>query len=181
MKLGTIANVNSPDDFLLFKPDQDQINEALDIAELVKGMPGSVMKDERTPHGILSEIVTRDYYGFKMISWSKDGVDYDADLLTTTGQRIDVKTKTGNAIPKQNYKGGFFVTRGGDYSKVDVEFYFMARCFKDFSKLWLCGWTWKDEFFEKCSLLKKGEVDSEGFRAEADCYQLLYTEFYKFI
>ena len=98
---------------------------------------------------------------------------YDYDIVLEDGRRAEVKTKQTSATPKPFYDCSIsnFNTRQ------DCDIYVFTRVMNDFSKGWFLGMLTKEEYFNKATFLKKGDIDpSNNYTVKADCYNVPISE-----
>lgn len=99
---------------------------------------------------------------------------YEYDLLAF-GKKIDVKTKRCTSRPKDFYECSIAAYN----TKQKCDIYLFARMLwlkqqpNHWERGWLLGWLPKEEYFEKATFLRKGQIDpSNNFVVKADCYNL---------
>ena len=131
--------------------------------------------DESKSAGRFGELVFTEVFGGEI----QDDYEYDIEYLD---MKVEVKTAIRTVAPKPHYNANI-----SDYSMgqdCDV-YYFMSVLMGDvdepYSKIWLCGYITPDEYKEKATFHKEGDVDPESpsgysFKFKADCYTLKYRE-----
>ncbi len=97
---------------------------------------------------------------------------YDYDLKVND-IRIDVKTKQTSVKPLPHYECSIAAFN----TKQDCDGYAFVRVLNDFSVGWFLGVLTKQDYFDKATFLKKGEVDpSNNYTVKADCYNVRIDE-----
>ena len=96
--------------------------------------------------------------------------DYDMKVGDT---RIDVKTKQTSVKPLPHYECSIAAFN----TKQDCDGYAFVRVLNDFSMGWFLGVLTKQDYFDKATFLKKGDVDpSNNYTVKADCYNVRIDE-----
>jgi hypothetical protein len=99
----------------------------------------------------------------------KSSNTYDYDLISPKGRKVDVKTKRTTVAPKPHY--ACTVPLLNTRQKCDI--YAFTRVLNSCEVGWFLGWLDKREFFERATILRKGDVvPSNGFICKSDCYDL---------
>ena len=97
---------------------------------------------------------------------------YDYDLKVND-IRIDVKTKQTSVKPLPHYECSIAAFN----TKQDCDGYAFVRVLNDFSVGWFLGVLTKQDYFDKATFLKKGEVaPSNNYTVKADCYNVRIDE-----
>ena len=97
---------------------------------------------------------------------------YDYDLKVND-IRIDVKTKQTSVKPLPHYECSIAAFN----TKQDCDGYAFVRVLNDFSVGWFLGVLTKQDYFDKATFVKKGEVDpSNNYTVKADCYNVRIDE-----
>ena len=87
--------------------------------------------------------------------------------------RIDVKTKQTSVKPLPHYECSIAAFN----TKQDCDGYAFVRVLNDFSIGWFLGVLTKQDYFDKATFLKKGDVDpSNNYTVKADCYNVRIDE-----
>lgn len=101
------------------------------------------------------------YIGEKIImnylNIEKDVDDFEFDLLSNKGKRLEVKTITCKFKPKPHY---WCTVNSHDLDgihKQKADFYIFLRILNDFTKGWILGWISCDDFFQKGTVVEKGK------------------------
>ena len=101
------------------------------------------------------------YIGEKIImnylNIEKDVDDFEFDLLSNKGKRLEVKTITCKFKPKPHY---WCTVNSHDLDgihKQKADYYIFLRILNDFTKGWILGWISCDDFFQKGTVVKKGK------------------------
>ena len=108
--------------------------------------------------GYVGEKIIMDYLGIK-----KDSDDYDFDLISKKGKRLEIKTISCKFKPKKDY---FCTVNSHDLNgvhKQDADYYIFLRILNNYSSGWILGWITCDEFFKKGQFVNKG-TDFGPFR-----------------
>ena len=138
------------------------MNRAREKASQMGILQGSITGGSSNVVGAIGEIVVADSIKAKEIN------TYDYDLIKN-GLRIDVKTKRCNTKPMPNYDCS--VALHG--TNQDCDTYVFVRILCDLSKAWILGSISKNDFYNKATLYRKGDVDTDnGYTFKADCYNL---------
>ena len=96
--------------------------------------------------------------------------NYDMKVGDT---RIDVKTKQTSVKPLPHYECSIAAFN----TKQDCDGYAFVRVLNDFSIGWFLGVLTKQDYFDKATFLKKGDVDpSNNYTVKADCYNVRIDE-----
>ena len=90
------------------------------------------------------------------LSIDKNSDDFDFDLITKKGKRLEVKTITCKFKPKPDYLCTVNSHDLGGVHKQNADFYVFLRILNNFSKGWILGWISCKDFFEKGEFVKKG-------------------------
>lgn len=102
--------------------------------------------------GYIGERIIMKYLGLKT-----DDDDYQYDLISNKGKKLEVKTITCKFKPKPNY---WCTVNSHDLSgvhKQDADFYIFIRILNDYSKGWILGWIACESFFKKGEFISKGK------------------------
>ena len=102
--------------------------------------------------GYIGEKIVMDYLNIK-----KDIDDYDFDLLSNKGKRLEVKTITCKFKPKPHYWCTVNSHDLDGFHKQNADYYIFLRILNDFSKGWILGWISCHDFFKKGKSIKKGK------------------------
>jgi len=98
---------------------------------------------------------------------------YDYDIVLDSGEKIEVKTKQTSATPKPFYDCS--ISNYNTKQKCDI--YAFTRVLNDFSKGWFLGMLTKENYFDKATFLKKGQIDpANNYTVRADCYNVPISE-----
>jgi len=100
------------------------------------------------------------YIGEKIImdflSLDKDIDDYDFDLISRKGKRLEVKTITCKFKPKPHYWCTVNSHNLDGVHKQKSDFYIFLRILNNCKKGWILGWIPCDDFFKKGEFISKG-------------------------
>lgn len=99
--------------------------------------------------------------------------DYQYDVLTPKGKRLEVKTKLTTAEQCHPYYEGTVC----DYNSTqNCDYYVFVRVNLT-GTAWICGMISKDEFKKKATFFKKGDIDTRnGYKVNADCHNIYYGD-----
>lgn len=98
---------------------------------------------------------------------------YDYDIIMDDGNKVEVKTKQTSAVPKPFYDCS--ISNFNTKQKCDV--YAFTRVLNDYSVGWFLGMLSKENYFDKATFLKKGDIDpSNNYTVRADCYNVPISE-----
>ena len=139
----------------------------VNIAKEIISYAERKLKDVSKESSILSKFGSeRDrilvgYIGEKIImnylNIEKDVDDFEFDLLSNKGKRLEVKTITCKFKPKPHY---WCTVNSHDLDgihKQKADYYIFLRILNDFTKGWILGWISCDDFFQKGAVVKKGK------------------------
>lgn len=129
----------------------------------------SITKGAGNIAGFLGEEIANSLIGGEI----NNTFDYD---IIKDGVKIDVKTKRCTSEPKPHYDCSIAA-----YSKKQgCDQYVFVRIENKggrWGRAWVLGCMNKKEFFKRARFMKKGEIDSSnGFKVQADCYNLAIEE-----
>jgi|TARA_R110002074_G_scaffold33133_1_gene92495 hypothetical protein len=132
----------------------------------------SILRSAGNMAGFLGEQVVLSIIGGE---WANT---YDYDLISNTGNKVDVKTKQTTAVPRPYYEASV----ANFNAKQLCDYYAFVRIHKDFTVAWYMGAMRKLEYYTQSNFLNKGDIDPDNnFVVRADCHNLPYsklTEFY---
>jgi hypothetical protein len=143
-------------------------------AEELGRLNNSIREGKGNKIGILGEILVADYYHNvrKFPTKIVNNFDYDLDI---DGIRVDVKTKETTVIP-EDY---FYCSVASYNTSQKCDLYYFVRIMTDLSRGWLLGGLLREDFYEKSTFGKKGEIDPtsrHNWRFRADCYNVPIKE-----
>lgn len=148
----------------------EHIYKAKQQANELGELKHSITKGKSNIYGFIGEVVLSDVLGIPQTN------TYDYDLETSTGIKIDVKTKRTTRTPLPYYEcsiAAYNTTQRCDY-------YAFCRVNESLDTLWFLGIIKKEKYFEKAKFLRKGQIDGDnGFVVKADCYNLSISEIWK--
>ena len=140
----------------------DYMSRAREKASQMGILQGSITGGSRNVLGAIGEVVVADSIKAKEVN------TYHYDLVKD-GVRIDVKTKRCTSKPYPNYDCS--VAFHG--TKQDCDAYVFVRVLDDLSKAWILGGMSKEDFYDKATLYRKGDIDTDnGYTFKADCYNI---------
>jgi hypothetical protein len=118
-----------------------------------KELKDSITNGDGNLAGALGEVVFMDY--LSNTGRVADYVGTHGHDLTFGGYTMEIKTKRSNYAPKPNHNATVAVT--SRHQNPDV--YVFAQCLYDYAKLWLCGWMFREDFYEQSIFYEAGEHD----------------------
>jgi hypothetical protein len=123
----------------------------------------SITNGEGNLSGFLGEVIVGE------ILKARHDNTYDYDLVLSTGETVDVKTKRTNFPPKYGYDCSVAAFN----TKQKCDYYAFVRVKNDLTTAWVLGFYPKQLYFEHAKFHRKGEFDeSNKFTFKADCYNL---------
>lgn len=147
----------------VFTVTEEQLQRAKDRFEF-KELNGSITNGDGNLAGALGEVITIDY--LKSLNRNiEDDSTYDYDFKSN-GFKIDVKTKRQNYPPKDDYR----VAVSSWNTKQKCDYYIFCTTLYDYSRVYINGYLSKKNFFLQSRLLRKGDIDINGFMAKHDCH-----------
>ena len=134
----------------------------------------SITKGQGNIVGFLGELIVADHFDAEQDNTFEHDLllhGYDGENYT-----IDVKSKKCTSAPKPYYECSIAAYN----TKQDCDIYVFTRILSNLHKGWILGWMWKEEYFDRATFLKKGQVDpSNNFKVKADCYNIKIEDLYK--
>ena len=100
--------------------------------------------------GYIGEKIIMDYLGI-----NKNHDDYDFDLISKKGKKLEVKTISCKFKPKKHY---WCTVNSFDLNathKQKADYYIFLRILNDYSKGWILGWIECADFFKKGKFISK--------------------------
>jgi|TARA_R110000787_G_scaffold224080_2_gene332333 hypothetical protein len=123
----------------------------------------SIVKGDGNIAGFIGEQIALEHLGG---TWKNT---YSYDIILPDGRKVDVKTKRTSVKPNPKYD----CSVSSFNTKQECDMYTFVRVMKDYSVGWYLGSMDKEEYFQKATLWKKGDVDpSNNFTIRADCYNV---------
>ncbi len=145
-------------------PTTAQVAEAYQrVARFTVNAKTIVVDPSSKAAGFLGEIVARDFLGYI----ETPGVNWNYDLISQDGARLEVKTKRTRHAPRPLFSCG--VSTRSDHQRPDYYVFMFARY--DLSELWFIGVVSFETFRKESQIVKEGESDGRGdpnWRASAD-------------
>lgn len=133
------------------------------LSEDLPSLRNSIERGEGNLAGLIGEVVAATVLDAKIQN------TYDYDIITPSGERIDVKTKRCTSKPKPYYDCSIAAYN----TKQKCDTYAFVRVLTDYTNAWYLGSLPKEEYFQKATKMKAGELDkSNNFTVKADCYNL---------
>jgi hypothetical protein len=100
------------------------------------------------------------YIGEKIImnflDIDNDSDEYNYDLISKKGKRLEVKTITCKFQPKPDYWCTVNSHNLDGVHKQEADYYIFLRILNDYSKGWILGWIPCEKFFETGEFVEKG-------------------------
>jgi hypothetical protein len=149
--------------------------EMIDAAQLrVDEMPrlnNSITGNTATLHGFVGEEIVCDLSpNFKVMG------EYEYDIISDDGLRLEVKTKRTTVAPKPFYEVS--VAQFNTHQQCDL--YVFTRVLNDLSKGWILGVMGPEEYYANARVLKKGDIDgSNKFVVKSDCWNMRIDDLYQ--
>jgi hypothetical protein len=145
---------------------KDMVERAKDLANEMGSLRNSIRNGAGNLAGFLGEECVLSYF-----PQAERDNSYNHDLIAH-GRRIEVKTKDRTVIPKPQYECSI-----AQYNtRQETDYYFFISLLREgteYVRGFLLGYMPKAEYFDKATLLKKGDYDpSNNFIVKADCYNL---------
>ena len=107
---------------------------------------------KRILEGYIGERIIMKYLNIK-----EDVDDYDYDLLSNKGKRLEIKTISCKFKPLENYLCTVNSHKIDGVHKQKADYYIFLRILNDYSKGWILGWYGCSDFFKKGELIAKGK------------------------
>tara|TARA_Y100000592_G_C5384148_1_gene274911 strand:+ start:508 stop:879 length:372 start_codon:yes stop_codon:yes gene_type:complete len=114
------------------------------------------------------------------LSINKNSNNFDFDLISKKGKRLEIKTITCKFKPKSNYLCTVNSYDLNGVHKQKADFYIFLRILNDFSKGWILGWISCSDFFKKGKFIKKGTDFGKFKFVKANATVLPINELNKF-
>lgn len=132
-----------------------------------KELNNSITAGKSNIYGALGEVCVRDYFSKKSGYAVDHTATYDYDMIIN-GSKIDVKTKKTKVLPESHY----LCSIAAYNTNQECDFYFFVRISESLNKCYLLGYMNKEEFFSQSVFKRKGDMDINGWRFKADCYNM---------
>ena len=101
--------------------------------------------------GYVGERLVMNYLGINV-----DYDDYDYDLISNKGMRLEIKTISCKFKPKNHYLCAVNSHNTDVIHKQNADYYIFVRVLYDLSVGWILGYIPCDEFFEKGEYIERG-------------------------
>lgn len=111
---------------------------------------------------------------------TKDVDDYEFDLLSNKGKKLEVKTITCKFKPKPNYLCTVNSHDLNGIHKQKADYYIFLRILNDYSKGWILGWIPCNDFFLNGTVVKKGKDFGKFQFVKANATVLEIKQLHKF-
>lgn len=147
-----------------------QVNRAIKLSNEMGALNNSMLSGAGNVTGFLGEIIVADYYGFKQAN------TFEFDLINNRGQRIEVKSKNCNSIPKSHYYVAVEIRH-----QQECDFYFFTRIMKSLKVGWILGWMPPYEFKQTAKFFPAGTDDphAPGWKNKLNNLQLEIGQLHK--
>ena len=93
----------------------------------------------------------------KHLNIKEDVDDFEYDLLSNKGKRLEIKTISCKSKPLENYLCTVNSHRIDGIHKQKADYYIFLRILNDYSKGWILGWCGCSDFFKKGEFVPKGK------------------------
>jgi len=147
---------------------------ARDLSEELGVLHNSIRRGNGNFVGYLAEVILAGRTKLRR----EQSYDYD---LVGNKMTYDVKTKQRKVPAQEDYSASIAAYNPNQ----DCDAYIFASAYNrnDVWTVEYLGWMPKEEYFEKATFHKKGDLDpndftGRGWRFNADCYNLLYRDLY---
>lgn len=148
----------------------------------------SITKGRGNLAGYLAEISLNKYLESKNVSCKEGKAKFNFDL-TKDGKKIECKCKRRTVDPKPEYEVSIAST--SVHQKPDI-YAFVSITFENkegkgkkavysgVQTIWLCGFMPREEYFEKATYWRKGQIDkSNGFRTLNNMWNMKIQDLYE--
>ena len=142
--------------FVLFQPNKDDVAEAFRRGQELGIPPNSYTRGAGRMTGFLGEVAFGKYAA---AAEYVGGQCYTHDYVWGK-KTVDIKSKTCTTPPKLHFTAS---VNSSANKELSADIYFFTRVHKDFSKVWLLGWTSRYHVTKAKNFKKKGESDKDGF------------------
>jgi len=154
-----------------FKIQTSTLLRVKDRAKTLPLLNNSIRKGKGAVAAYIGEEVVKRVLNGKI----KDTYDYD--IIYGDDVKVDVKTKERTVVPMQHYN----CTVADFNTKQDCDEYAFVSVLKDHSSAWYLGKISKEQFYQKASFYKEGDLDPDSppnkdFYFKADCYNIPISE-----
>ncbi len=88
----------------------------------------------------------------------KNNIDeYDYDLLSNKGKRLEIKTVSCKFKPKKDYLCTVNSHKANGVHKQNADYYIFLRILNDYSLAWILGYYSCEDFFKDGLFIEKGK------------------------
>ncbi len=132
----------------------DYAQEKLEKVSKIDGVLGLSKfgsERDRILTGYIGEKIIMDFLGLK-----KDIDDFDYDLISKKGKRLEVKSITCKFKPRPDYLCTVNSHDLEGVHKQKADYYIFLRLLNDYSKGWILGWIACQDFFKEGTYIPKG-------------------------
>jgi hypothetical protein len=107
---------------------------------------------KRILEGYIGERIIMDYLNIK------NNIDeYDYDLLSNKGKRLEIKTVSCKFKPKKDYLCTVNSHKANGVHKQNADYYIFLRILNDYSLAWILGYYSCEDFFKDGLFIEKGK------------------------
>jgi hypothetical protein len=106
---------------------------------------------KRIFEGYLGEEIVKEYLGIPSVD-----DDYEYDLISNKGKRLEVKTISCKFKPHDDYLCTVNSSYLDSVRKQDADYYVFIRVLNSYDTAWLLGYIECDKFFELGNFIEKG-------------------------
>lgn len=121
-------------------------------------------KDKQRITGYLAEAAIKHFCG--MDYSDEDSVDFKHNGVT-----FDSKAQGCNSKPKEY----FVATLYEEQKRRNVDYYIFSRVKNDWTKVWICGFASKEDFFKKAKLIQAG-TKNNNFTYDQSRFEIEYKK-----
>lgn len=168
----TLWDTDNEDDeeethFVELMYSQDDVEEAKAWGKKLGVLYNSITRGQHNYIGRLGEILVCRYINGKIMD------DYNYDILTPSGEKLEVKSKRIKAVtaPLPTYENAVCAKN----YKQKCDYYVFVRISTETNKAWICGKKSPSAFKEAATFKQRGDSDGK-FTYKADCYVLYMTQ-----
>lgn len=123
-----------------------------------------INKSKQRMTGYLAEVAIKRLCGVEYSD--EDSVDFKYNGVT-----LDSKAQGCNSKPKEYYVATLYE----EQKARDVDLYIFSRVKNDWSKVWVCGFLSKEEFFKKSKLIPAG-TENNNFTYDQSRFEIEYSK-----
>ena len=141
----------------------EEQEEARAWGENLGSLRNSITSGRHNYFGRLGEIAVAKFVGGTIQD------DYEYDVLSRTGQRLEVKTKVTTVVPRMHYECS--VCQHNAQQMADA--FVFVRVSSTEPVAWICGMKSCEQFFKEATYHKKGDIDPRNnYTFHASCFNM---------